>query len=101
MFKTWLKKNEIKINKIDMTPTPARENEKRFLEEKIMDSNLKKEKRTGVGNMGEQRTGIALSESAKVQAHQQILCFGLICVTVYLGRVSVTMIRGQGLCAHC
>lgn len=32
-----------------------------------MDSNLKKERRrAGVGNMGEQRTGIALSESAKV-----------------------------------
>ena len=88
-----------------MTPTPTRKNETVFGEkggEKIiMDLNLKREKRTGVGNMGEQRTGIALSESAKVQAHQQILCFRLICVTVHLGRVSVTMIRDRGLCAHC
>lgn len=53
-----------------MTPTPAQKNEKKIFGEKGGEKNygleFEKERRAGVGNMGEQRTGIALSESAKV-----------------------------------
>lgn len=52
MFKTWLKKNEIKINKIDMTPTPARKNEKKIFGRKNYGLEFEKGKKNGGGEYG-------------------------------------------------